>query len=892
MKRKIKPYLIISSLIILLFIMIFITKGIYPFGENSLIWGDMEDQVTAFFYHFYDSIRGNASIFVDFTTSGSINFFGILTYYLLSPVSMLIALFPRDNIYQAISIIIAVKVLLSGLTAYYAISKSFPKSKEYISILLAIMYALSGFSIVMYQITAWADIVYLFPLLFLGLKKTLDLKKPYLYIIILTISFILCFYSSILMLLFIFFISLIYLYFYNKDNIKKCLINLGIGTFISIALSAIILIPSYHEISESSRMAFDINELLNSKFDMFGDKLMLLITIGAILGPVIYFIIKSFKQKKDLVFTKFTCITLAVFIIPILIEPVNKIFHLGSYALFPLRTSFMFYFFLIYVFMHYISTMEEKKTSKKHNIIYSILSAITIISIITITVLNYKYFQHKIYGISVGSNWKIPLIAIIITIVIAIVIGTMFISKKNNYSKFNFLLMYLVAFTNITCWSFVYFGMDFAFKDMTTKYSSMTKLSNSYEEGNYYRIKSVYPNLIQNYGMITKYHTLDHFTSLTNGNNMLTLRSLGYSSYWVKTYSIGGSLFTDSVLANKYLISKDKINDEYYEYIDTFGSINMYQLKNNISYGYLIDHNTNIIDTSNALEAQNNLYQALTGTKDNIMTIYNNEFACSNLNITNIDDLTSYKIIDKDLRSSLKTKVHVNESSILYLEVLKSTDNNINKTIMDSLNIYVNGKLFIDDYPKEINNGLLNLGTYENQDVEIDIQITKNLNLSTITLGSMSLSKYYDFVNNNGISSPISYNKNNISLSIAVDDEKTLFLPITYNNDYTLKVNGEVKDIELLFDNYIGVKLNTGENNIELTYVSGGLKTGLIISILVLIMTIILFKTKLYNIIIENKIIQNFVYYGFLLLYFILVVAFFIVPILAFIISFFHKFNL
>ena len=87
--------------------------------------------------------------------------------------TFLILLFPRDNIYQAISIIIAVKVLLASLTCLYAIRTTFPKTPSYIAILLAICYAFSGYAIVMYQITAWMDIVYLFPILWLGLKKVL-----------------------------------------------------------------------------------------------------------------------------------------------------------------------------------------------------------------------------------------------------------------------------------------------------------------------------------------------------------------------------------------------------------------------------------------------------------------------------------------------------------------------------------------------------------------------------------------------------------------------------------------------------------------------------------------------------------------------------------------------
>ena len=352
MKHK-RDYGIVAFIVVLIFVILFLSKGIYPFGTHSLIWGDMQDQITAFFYHLYDSFLGDASIWIDFTTSGSINFFGIFTYYLASPINFLILLFPRDNIYQAISIIIAVKVLLASLTCLYAIRTTFPKTPSYIAILLAICYAFSGYAIVMYQITAWMDIVYLFPILWLGLKKVLDGEKPYLYIVTLTLSFILCFYLAILMLLFIFFLALPYLWFFHREDMKKSLVGLGVGTLLSVLLSAVVLVPSYIQISESSRMAFDINELLNSKFSMIGDKVILFCTAGVLLGCVIYFLVRDYKASKNHTFFWYVISSFVIFLVPVLIEPVNKMFHFGSYALFPLRTFFLFYFFLILIFLHY-----------------------------------------------------------------------------------------------------------------------------------------------------------------------------------------------------------------------------------------------------------------------------------------------------------------------------------------------------------------------------------------------------------------------------------------------------------------------------------------------------------------------------------------------------------
>lgn len=36
---------------------------------------------------------------------------------------------------------------------------------------LALLYAFSGYSLINYQITAWMDVVYMFPLIVVGLKN-------------------------------------------------------------------------------------------------------------------------------------------------------------------------------------------------------------------------------------------------------------------------------------------------------------------------------------------------------------------------------------------------------------------------------------------------------------------------------------------------------------------------------------------------------------------------------------------------------------------------------------------------------------------------------------------------------------------------------------------------
>ena len=112
--KFLKNKYVLTALISLLIIsIIFIIKGIFPFGSNSVIWSDMHEQITALYYRFYDGVH-NGNLFVDFSAGGAVNLVGVIAYYILSPFTALVLLFPRDMIPEAVSLIVGLKIVLSA----------------------------------------------------------------------------------------------------------------------------------------------------------------------------------------------------------------------------------------------------------------------------------------------------------------------------------------------------------------------------------------------------------------------------------------------------------------------------------------------------------------------------------------------------------------------------------------------------------------------------------------------------------------------------------------------------------------------------------------------------------------------------------------------------------
>lgn len=884
--EKIKPFLLTSLIVLTIIIIVFLLKGIYPFGRNSLIWGDMHDQITAFYYHFYDCFKGNQSLLIDFTTSGGINFLGVLAYYILSPFSFLVLLVPRTDIYLVVSIIIVLKILCSSLTCLYFIKTFYKKLPNVLSVLLAIIYAFSGYSLIMYQITPWIDAMYMLPLIIIGLKKVLDLERPTMYIVTLSLSLIFSFYVTIMVIIFIFLASFIYLLVYKDDKTirKKGVLALGISTVISLLIALFIVVPSYMQISISSRMGSNIETLLNSKMGPITDKASMFL-FGGIVYAGLFFLIKNFKQNKK--FLTFYIPVSLIVLIPVLIEPINKVWHFGSYAFFPYRFGFITMFLMTVGACHGFSNYQKFKGPilKRNKVISVVLATVISVSTFIIMYVNYHDFQVAIETLTISINHSLLLILILSTI--ASIIGSFIILLLNKeLNNFALVLIGIITITHIGVNTSIYLGMDYEQEALMSQYEELASISETYQEDDYYRVKNEASNMLMNSGMVMKYHTLDHFTSLTDGNNLESLKKLGYSSMWVKTYSRGGNLFLDSVLANKYIISRKEVNSEYYTLTDTYGNLNFYTLNENPSYGYLLNENDTIFDKENSFIISNSLYQNITGTTANIFTIID-DFDLNNIKTSKYQNNTYYEIIDKDSYSYFEKEISIKGKQTIYLEILRSLTNNDNYPMYEKFNIYINDKLHTQKAFDENNNGTLNLGTYEDEVVNIKIELRTSIDLNNITIGIMDNTKYEEFIQNESIDTNIKYNRNTISANVYTEEEKILFLPISYNEGYKVTNNG--KDIEIIkvYDNFIGIKLNEGENDIKISFIPKGLIPCLIISMITLVLAIILIKTNLYHKIIEWKWLQNITYYLYLILYLGIILVVYVGLTLCFIISYF-----
>ena len=81
---------------------LYIAMEIHPFGNGTVLVLDLNGQYVYFFEALRNMVYGEGSLLYTFFRGLGGEFMGMYAYYLASPLSYLVALFPQDRIQEAL----------------------------------------------------------------------------------------------------------------------------------------------------------------------------------------------------------------------------------------------------------------------------------------------------------------------------------------------------------------------------------------------------------------------------------------------------------------------------------------------------------------------------------------------------------------------------------------------------------------------------------------------------------------------------------------------------------------------------------------------------------------------------------------------------------------------
>ncbi len=146
--------------------------------------GDYTAQYIPMGYHIWDYYHewfktGHFTLYDEVLYLGA-NSFGSNAYYgLFSPFNIIIILFPRVLVPQAVAISSIIKLACAGLFFSFYMAKAF-KVKGHVAKLCGIAYAFAGWGAFYLWYNNYQDILVFLPLVLLGIEKTIQEEKPWL----------------------------------------------------------------------------------------------------------------------------------------------------------------------------------------------------------------------------------------------------------------------------------------------------------------------------------------------------------------------------------------------------------------------------------------------------------------------------------------------------------------------------------------------------------------------------------------------------------------------------------------------------------------------------------------------------------------------------------------
>lgn len=177
--------------------------GEYPFGDIHMLAGDYDlaYQYANLLTWFQNVLLGDANLMYSQGKSLGGNMFVTYSYYVASPLNLLLGLFPRGDIEDFYFFVRLLRTALCGLTMALFLSKRFGSLARPTAFALALSYALCQYNLIQAANIMWLDAPILIPLVALGVWHFVKKGRLWLCVLTLAFSIVSCWYTGYMMVL-------------------------------------------------------------------------------------------------------------------------------------------------------------------------------------------------------------------------------------------------------------------------------------------------------------------------------------------------------------------------------------------------------------------------------------------------------------------------------------------------------------------------------------------------------------------------------------------------------------------------------------------------------------------------------------------------------------------
>ena len=584
--RKEYSYILLGAFLpAIIFFVIYLGRGMYPFGNGTVLVLDLNGQYAYFFEHLRNCVMDGDNLLYSWSRAMGGEFLGMYAYYIASPLSYLICLFPYERTQEFLLILFMIKAALCGGTmAFYLHKHSVGKNKLTV-VTFAVMYALSAYCVVYQSNTMWIDAVMWLPLVVYGVEQLIKYGKYKMFVIFLALTIASNFYIGYMVCIFVMLYYFFYMLAYSdnfvnnptreKKHFLKSFIRIAVFSAIAVAMAALLILCAYYSLQFGKNEFTDPTWEIEMKFDFFDLMFKFLPTsydtvridglpwvycglFTVILAPL-FFCSQKFTAREKIA----SAALIMILILSMMITVTDLVWHgFQKPQWLNARFSFMLCFFLIFIAFR---TFDNFAEIKAHHL--GVVAAF-IFSFVMILQATSEDFKKKLLDLAYGPNEEDFIIHEFATILLSVICLILYVSiiavmsKAKNKDLVSAVLLITVCgelfFSSIV--SIDDFDKDVGFttyqsyNEFQTMFRPITDTLTDEYDDSFYRFEKTYHRKL-NDNMALDIRGLSNSTSTLNKDTINFLQMMGYYSKSHKSQYTGGSLPIDSFLGIKYLIS-------------------------------------------------------------------------------------------------------------------------------------------------------------------------------------------------------------------------------------------------------------------------------------------------------------------------------------------------
>ena len=228
----------------LVLILLFITSA-EPFGSYTLLYSDMYHQYYPFFVEFRETLRSGGSLLWNWSVGVGMEYLGLISYYLASPLNLLSVLVPDGWVLSYFSLLMPIKLgLASGFFAL--LLKKLYGKEDWALPLFGSFYGMCAWALGFQWNIMWLDSFALLPLVVLGTILLLRDKKYVLYTLSLTLAVMSNYYVGFFVCIFV----LLLFFCYQLCRFRGIwrffcdFARIGVFTVLALGMTAVLELPT------------------------------------------------------------------------------------------------------------------------------------------------------------------------------------------------------------------------------------------------------------------------------------------------------------------------------------------------------------------------------------------------------------------------------------------------------------------------------------------------------------------------------------------------------------------------------------------------------------------------------------------------------------------------